>query len=995
MRKGTYPYAGRAAAGAAAVVASVALLGAIVGSDDLRSLGGAQVMSPIAGVALLASALALMRRGPAEDVVGALVALVGLVTIAHHAGDRDLGVTGIALNTGVALLVLGVALICLERAPRVVDGAAAVLGLIAGLALLGYAFDVEELRGLSSPLTPMSLPTAISFAGLTLRLALAHPDRGLARLIGSDTAGGALVRRLAPAAIVVPVVIAYLRLEGQREGLYGTAEGLALYCAGLVVIFFGLVIWTGEALDRAETARRLRERAIVDATVDGVITIDDGGRVHEFNAAAERMFGRRRQDVIGSELAALIVPAELRDAHRAGLARCVATGESQILGRPVELEALRADGTRFPVELTLSRMAGGRATFVGHVRDIAERLRSERAARELTALVESAADPVIAIGMDGVITSFNPAAERVYGYARGEAVGRDLQELLVAPGRRELVPELRDRLAAQGSITIESEHMRQDGSRLPVETTLSVIRDAAGAPTGASLFVRDITERRESEAAVGRLAAIVESSPDVIYTFELDGTLVSWNAGAERTFGYSAEEIIGRSIVTLSDAGPGSARVAAFFEGLERGDLFARETVMVRKDGTRLAIAYTAFPIRDPGGTILLGGVVARDVTEQHQLEDRLRQTQKMEAVGQLAGGIAHDFNNLLTIITGYGALARSSLAGKDGMEELEQIERAAQRAAELTSQLLAFSRRQLLSPVPICLGAVAEGIAPMLGRLIGEDISVVTRSAPDLPNVLADPGQIEQVIMNLAVNARDAMPDGGTLTLETGVTAYDEPDGPVPYVFLRVSDTGTGIASDTLPHVFEPFFTTKDVGEGTGLGLASVHGAITQSGGQVRVRSEVGRGTTFEILLPATDERPSEPASHGAQDGSFDGRETVMLCEDEDSVRRLLQRLLAGAGYRVLSAGRPSEALTVADAEPGRIDVLVSDVIMPDMPGPDLAELMVSRRPELRTLFLSGYTADTVHGRGGLPPGSAFLQKPFDGDTLLRTVRELLDAPR
>jgi PAS domain S-box-containing protein len=618
--------------------------------------------------------------------------------------------------------------------------------------------------------------------------------------------------------------------------------------------------WNLEAL-----ARRLGRRPgwadafaqdIIESTVDALIIVDADGHVRAFNASAERIFGYRREDVLGRELAPLVVPLEHREAHRRGLRRAAGTGETRIIGRPVQLTALRADGTVFPAELTLSRLTGeGPVMFVGHVRDVTERHEAEAAARRLAALVEASADAIVLVGLDHRIESWNAGAEQIYGYGREEALGHRVDELIMPPERRAELPATIERIRDAGSLAFEVPHMRRDGSEFPVAATVSAITDAEGAFAGIS--------------------------------------------------------------------------------------------------------------------------VIARDTTERHELEVQLRQAQKMEAVGQLAGGIAHDFNNLLTVIGGYSRLARARVAEGPGAAELTEVERAAERAAVLTGQLLAFSRRQVLDPVVLDLAEVVRELTPMLERLIGEDIEVEQRSDAALPGVLADAGQIEQVVVNLAVNARDAMPDGGRLLIETRADGL--------FVRLAVTDTGVGIPPEALPHVFEPFFTTKAVGQGTGLGLASVHGAITQSGGNVRVRSKLGEGTTVEISLPATSERARiaplpEP---GAPAG---GSETILLCEDEEGVRALVEIVLSGAGYRVLGEARPTDAIARAARE--EIDALVTDVIMPDMPGPELA-----RRLELPTLFVSGYTADTVHGRGSLPPGSAFLEKPFDSDTLLRTVRDLLDA--
>ena len=415
-------------------------------------------------------------------------------------------------------------------------------------------------------------------------------------------------------------------------------------------------------------------------------------------------------------------------------------------------------------------------------------------------------------------------------------------------------------------------------------------------------------------------------------------------------------------------------------------------------DGRRLHLSVTTFPIRDRDGATTAIATIVRDETERRTLEERLSQTQRLEAVGRLAGGIAHDFNNLLTVIKGYGALAQMHVADGEGAEELEEVRRAAERASELTGRLLDFSRQRAVDPVALDLTEVVDGVVPMLDRLIGEDIRVVVLTR-EVPPVRADRGQAEQVIINLAVNARDAMPQGGTLTIETSSlevrdAAFGLPPG--RWACLTVTDTGDGIDPAIRDHLFEPFFTTKDVGQGTGLGLATVHGIVGQAGGEIRVYSEPGLGASFKVYLRAVDVAGDANEPRAAQGPVHaEGDVTVLVCEDEEALATLMTRILAGAGYEVLTASRPEVALEIAARHPGEIHVLVSDVIMPGLTGPQLAERLRETRASLPALFLSGYTADVIRDRGELPPDSAFLEKPFDPDALLATLRTLLSEAR
>jgi two-component system, cell cycle sensor histidine kinase and response regulator CckA len=420
----------------------------------------------------------------------------------------------------------------------------------------------------------------------------------------------------------------------------------------------------------------------------------------------------------------------------------------------------------------------------------------------------------------------------------------------------------------------------------------------------------------------------------------------------------------------------------------------------LRKDGTEFPIEVSLSPLHTEQGMLISSGI--RDITERVALEERLRQSQKMEAVGRLAGGIAHDFNNLLTVILGYTQILDDGIArGSRESESTSQIKSAANRAAGITRQLLAFSRKQVLSPRVINLNDVALNLDSLLRRLIGEDIEVMTVPANDLGSVKADPGQIEQVIMNLALNSRDAMPTGGKLTLETANATLDEtyarqhqPVIPGRYVMLAVSDTGAGMSAETMTRIFEPFYTTKEVGKGTGLGLSMVYGIVKQSGGYIWVYSEPSQGTTFKIYFPRVDQ-PAEgtgPEQHPVN--VLRGTETILLVEDDPQLRQLSTSVLAHCGYNVLTASTPEEGLAICENNHSDIRLLITDVVMPRINGRQLAERVIKMRPHIRVLYISGYTDNAIVHYGVLDPGLWFLPKPFTLSALVGKVREVLDAP-
>jgi two-component system, cell cycle sensor histidine kinase and response regulator CckA len=610
-----------------------------------------------------------------------------------------------------------------------------------------------------------------------------------------------------------------------------------------------------------------------------------------------------------------------------------------------------------------------------------EDLGGPRTRLALRAVLEGLPDATVAARADGRIVFVNALAEELFGYRSAELLGEPVQTLWPESVRERYTRNMELYFATEHPLrfTTEARGRRKDGSEFVGEMSWGIVETDEGPLLLA--IGRDISERRSRESRLRRQS---EQQAAVAALGE--------RALAGATLEELSREAIERIRETLAVARvvvTGADELAAWGNAHAAGEELRLE---LRNVGT-LAVTADSFDDDQRAFLRAVASVLAM-AAERAAGEEQLRQSQKMEAVGQLAGGVAHDFNNLLTVISGYGAIAQKRIGAGPGAEELEEIAHATERATQVTRQLLAFSRRQVLEPAVLDLNEVVRAVAPMLGRLIGDDVDVAMLTDDGLAPVVADRGQLAQVILNLAVNARDAMPTGGTLTIETRMLE----DGQVG---LIVSDTGVGMEPAVLEHAFEPFFTTKEAGHGTGLGLATVHGIVQQSGGRVSAHSEPGFGATFTVALPPAEREGGDRREH-ADDRSADlqGSETVLLCEDDESVRRLIEHVLTAHGYRLLAAGRPSEALRLAAAHLDSIDALVSDVVMPEMSGPELAERLQTLLPGLRTLFVSGYTAESLRSRGGLPAWSAFVEKPFEAATLLRTLRGLLDqkatsAPR
>ena len=627
------------------------------------------------------------------------------------------------------------------------------------------------------------------------------------------------------------------------------------------------------------------------------------------------------------------------------------------------------------------------------------RHQSEHARRLLAEIVASSDEAIYGTMADGTIVSWNAGAERIFGYSREAILGRNVA-LLYPPDRRDDLPALMARINRGESIMhLETIRQRRDDSLVAVSLSLSPIRDAANRVMGTSAIARDITERQHTEQRLRLLARALESTNEMVSVTDTQDRFTFVNAAFLRAYCYTAEQVIGQTPALLQSAATPRSVIADILRQ-SRGDGWTGELLNRRSDGTEFVVSLNTSAVRDDRGDIigLLG--VARDITEQRSLENQLRQSQKMDAVGQLAGGIAHDFNNLLTVIQGcVGFLAEGLPPGGEQQADVEEIRRAAERAADLTRQLLAFSRKQILAVRVLHVGDIVGDVTPMLRRLIGETIDLRTLVG-NRGLVKTDPGQLQQVIVNLAVNARDAMPHGGRLTVETADVMLDDAFArlhpstrPGPHVRLVVTDSGHGMDAATQKRIFEPFFTTKPVGQGTGLGLATVYGIVKQSGGSVWVESEVGTGTTFTVYFPTTDDAEAVDPLAVAETRAPGGTETVLLIEDEGPVREFVYRVLSRRGYTVHAVASPLKALDYAKAHAAPIDLVFSDVVLPNMTGRAAVTQIQQWHPESAVLFMSGYTDGAIVHEGVLDAGTAFLPKPFTADALTRKVRDVLDA--
>jgi two-component system, cell cycle sensor histidine kinase and response regulator CckA len=649
--------------------------------------------------------------------------------------------------------------------------------------------------------------------------------------------------------------------------------------------------------------------------------------------------------------------------------------------------------------VALRRSAAEMELMIGEL-DVA-RLSAEKTSDLLRITLYSIGDGVITTDRQGAVQMINSTAERLTGYTESEARGRNIEEVftIVNETTRATVENPVRRVLRDGQVVGLANHtvlVSKSGADIPIDDSGAPITQKDGTSTGVVLVFRDVSDRKKAEESGQRLAAIVENSSDAIIGKSLDGVVISWNHAAELLFGYSAEEMIGNPITRLipPDRPDEMKDILERIRQDERVEHY--ETERVTKDGRHLAVSLTVSPIRDSQGHVVGASKIARDITGQRRMEATLRETQKLDAIGRLAGGVAHDFNNLLTVILGYATVLEKQLGAQDPLRKTAgEIRLAGEQAASVIGQLLAFSRKQMTQPRVLDLNGLVLGMRDVLQRVLGEDIELDV--APDASpcQVKADASQLTQAMMTLAVNARDAMPTGGKLIVETKRVWKEQKDLGRPagqYILLTVTDTGTGMDADTRRHVFEPFFTTKEPGKAAGLGLSSAYGIVQQNGGWIDLYSEIEHGTAFRIYLPEVSSGAPAPASPVLESPKV-RTGTILLVEDQAAIRMLAEDVLSEAGYRVLAAGNGAAALRLASEHKGEIDLLVTDVVMPEISGPDLVDKLLPTRPDLPVLFISGYTDHALLRRGVIEEGTALLQKPFLPETLLAKVDEMVKS--
>ena len=749
-----------------------------------------------------------------------------------------------------------------------------------------------------------------------------------------------------------------------------------------------------------ETVMRLA--AIVESSQDAIIAKDLTCRITSWNKGAELMFGYSAEDAIGQDIS-ILAPA----GRSSEMQRIIEELKAGRLIKNFETVRMAKSGRIIHVSLTVSPVLDSNGNVVGAssiARDItAPKLAEEALRRANETSIYASPVPIIAADKQSRVTMWNPAAEALFGWSEEEVVGKAIP--IIPPEEKSAAVELHGRLVA-GEILRGVDVLRQtrDGSILAIKMSAAPIRDENRKVKGIIGFLTNITDLQRSETALRqaeqKYRAIFENAAEGIYQSTLEGKYLAANPALARMLGFdSPEELISTRTDISAQRYVSREKHTEFVRIMtEYGAVQNFEYEALRKDKKTILVSENARVVRDFAGKILYFEGTVEDITRQRELEHQLRQMQKIEAVGRLAGGVAHDFNNILMAISSYAELLERKLTDPTTGRYVSEIVKATKRGSSLTDGLLTFSRKQVLSPKVLDLNALIAEHLKMLARLIPENIELKFAAGGDLGHVKADPSQVQQVLMNLIINARDAMANGGRLVLQTtnaelsSGNSLDNQDATAKYVLVSVTDTGCGMDSETMSHIFEPFFTTKEQGKGTGLGLAIVFGIVKQSGGQVSVHSEPDKGTTFKVYFPMV-EAAIERENADVVKRSSTGTETILLVEDEDGVRNSTAEYLRDTGYTVLTAAGGPEALQVAEQYDRPIHLLLTDVIMPFMSGRELAEIVTSRRSEIRIVFMSGYSDNLLSTHQILDTKHKLLRKPFSLESLGQYIREVLES--
>jgi len=949
------------------------------------------------------------------------------------------------LSVIVAIAASLVALVVVNRPKlglaRLVPGGMLMGGAIAGMHYIGMAsMRVEATLRYNAWIVAVSVLIAIVASLAALWLAF--------RFRSDVTATGRLLKVLS--AVVMGVAVSGMHYTGMAAARFDHALamphsardivasgqlGTTVAASAILIIVLALV---GAVIDRnMQTARvafrkqlseqtlELRKseqqyRLLFDHNPNAMWVYDDSTR--EFlavNEAATRRYGYTREEFLSMTRHDIRVEADARLPKRIAIGAETAEGMGAWNGRHRKKDGSIIDVAESSNAITFD----GRAARIALALDVTDGRRAEEELRQSVLrtrlILDNALDAVITMNVSGMISDWNAQAEKMFGWPRREALGRQMSATIMPERYRDRYEKGLKKFLETGegpvlNKRIEITALHREGYEFPVELAISPAK--VGEHWTFSAFIRDLTAQKKTEEAVKlgeqnlqaserRLIQILETVPLGIFVSDEVGQVVFANAGAKK--------ILGKGIVPGIGTGELAEVFQAYLAGtnqlypVERmplvraltGEAATVDDMEIRHENRVTSLTVKGAPILDNGGKIVAAVAAFVDRTEQRSLEAQVGQTSKMEAVGQLAGGVAHDFNNLLTVIMSYGAMLLERLEPGENREDVAEIAAAAERAAGLTRQLLAFSRQQVMQPRVMNINDVVDGLEKMLRRVIGEDVELTIGLDPYVEAINADPGQLEQVVMNLVVNARDAMPAGGRLSISTSNSLLSSesvagtlhpPAG--EYVTLTVGDTGTGMSRAIQQRIFDPFFTTKEQGRGTGLGLATVYGIVKQSSGEIYVYSEVGQGTTFKIYFPRfvlkTEERPHDVIAAEPSGGS----ESILLVEDDANLRALVARVLKGRGYTVHVASSGVEALLIASDPATVLDAVITDVVMPGINGRELVEQLIASRPDMGSLLMSGYTDDDVLRRGVLHGETAFLQKPFTPDQLARKVRAVLD---